>query len=113
MLRLDSACFLLPCLPCSQIVRRLVLRLVGLTIEAFNNTKLGLCSAECREQAGAPSSWLAGGPAQPSQPTCFCQAHQGLFSHAQQLCASCELPVARVLSQARTRLKHVTQSSSP
>lgn len=42
MRRLDSACFLLPCLPCSQIARRLVLRLVSLTIEAFNNTKLGL-----------------------------------------------------------------------
>jgi hypothetical protein len=51
----------------------LVLRLISLAIEALqeHETRTEEHGAECREQLGAPSSWLAGGPAQPSQPTRF------------------------------------------
>jgi hypothetical protein len=65
---LVASCFL-----CSSVARGLVLRLISLAIEALqeHETRIEEHGAECREQLGAPSSWLAGGPAQPSQPTRF------------------------------------------
>ena len=61
-----------------------LLRPASLTIDATqeHETRIHERGAECREQLGAPSrsSWLAGGPAQPPQPTCFCQTQTSAWS---------------------------------
>lgn len=98
---LDFACFLLPCLACILVTRGLVLRLASLIIETIqeHETRIEERGAECREQAGAPSSWLAGGPVQPSQPTLIAKLQQNMLGLSQQLwgvrprCVSCRIPI--------------------
>jgi hypothetical protein len=72
--------------------------LASLTIEAFqeHETRVEEHGAECREQLGAPSSWLAGGPAQPSQPTCFCQTQRSawpILNIPSRACPVCVSPI--------------------
>lgn len=115
---LDFACFLLPCLACILVTRGLVLRLASLIIETIqeHETRIEERGAECREQAGAPSSWLAGGPVQPSQPTLICQTptkHAWSFSTTLGSTSSlCILPHSHLVSLSRTKSNTAALKSS-
>ena len=119
---LDSECCLFFCLRCSSVKKAATAIAHWLVSPSrlFRNTKLGLKSMapSAGNNLEAPSSWLAGGPAQPSQPTCFCQTQRSAWpilnipSRAYPVCisptrvSSCALASRYVCFNALSKTKY-------